>query len=144
MKRLALLCALLLAPAFALAQAPTPANGQLDRLQRADGAKVVPERFLRSWDPVTIFFDRDLGPLNGGTEDAPEKFVTLQPAAAAAWQWLGPRALPFRPAEAGKPPQHLHHKADGRTARQVPVLPVPASRRPSVQAAGSPISARSR
>jgi hypothetical protein len=54
---------------------PSPQPGAtpapLDKLQRADGAKVVPERFLRSWDPVTVFFDRDTGPAAGGPEDAP-------------------------------------------------------------------------
>src|SRR5205814_1869805 len=69
------------------AQMPMPLAGQLDRLQRADGAKVVPERFLRSWDPVTLFFDRDRGPQAGGPEDAPERFVTMKPAVPGAWQW---------------------------------------------------------
>jgi hypothetical protein len=88
MKRFVVLCALALAAGLtapAQAQAPTPLAGQLagqlDRLQRADGAKVVPERFLRSWDPVTLFFDRDRGPQTGGPEDAPERVVTM----AMAW-----------------------------------------------------------
>ena len=33
------------------AHAEGAAPVQLDKLQRADGAKIVPERFLRSWDP---------------------------------------------------------------------------------------------
>ena len=86
---LTLLCA-------AGANAEGAAPLQLDKLQRADGAKVVPERFLRSWDPVTVFFDRDAGPASGGPEDAPERFVTLKPATPGAWQWLGARALQFR------------------------------------------------
>ena len=31
-------------------------------LSRADGQRIVPDRFLRDWDPVTIFFDADSGP----------------------------------------------------------------------------------
>src|SRR4051794_30101171 len=107
MKRFLLFCALALATGFASharaqppqaltpqvqtpqAVAPTPLAGQLDLLQRADGTKVVPERFLRSWDPVTLFFDRDLGPQAGGPEDAPERFVSMNPALPGAWQWLG-------------------------------------------------------
>src|SRR3954471_24454195 len=73
MKRLALLASLALASlpvAFAVhAQAPAV----FDQLKRADGAKVVPDRFLRSWDPVTLFFDQDLGPAAGGPEDHPER-----------------------------------------------------------------------
>jgi alpha-2-macroglobulin len=141
MKRFALLCALLLALGFAQnrsahAQTPAPVSGQLDRLQRADGAKVVPERFLRSWDPVTLFFDRDLGPQTGGPEDAPERLVTMQPAVAGAWQWLGARALQFRPAEAWRPLQAVTLTAEGRSARLVPLLPVPVSSSPSDKADG--------
>ena len=139
MKRFAFLCALALATSFiarADAQAPIPASGQLDRLQRADGAKIVPERFLRSWDPVTLFFDRDLGPHNGGPEDAPERLVTMRPAVAGALQWLGPRTLQFRPADAWKPLQNVDIKAEGATARLIPLLPVPVSSSPSDHADG--------
>src|SRR3954447_24497499 len=102
MKRLALVvtlaCAWLAGGAQPHAQAPA-----LDQLQRADGIKVVPDRFLRSWDPITIFFDSDIGPTKGGPEDHPERLVTLRPEAPGAWQWLGPRALQFRPADEWKP-----------------------------------------
>ncbi len=79
--------ALLLAITPAAAQVPP----QLDKLQRADGAHVVPDRFLRSWDPVTILFDADRGPAGGGPEDAPGRLVTLAPAKPGAWTWLGSR-----------------------------------------------------
>ncbi len=52
--------ALLLALAAPAARAQVPP--QLDRLHRADGAHVVPDRFLRRWDPVTILFDAPRGP----------------------------------------------------------------------------------
>src|SRR5690242_10238778 len=41
----------LLLPALARAD-DTPAP--LDQVQRADGALVVPDHFLRRWDPVTV------------------------------------------------------------------------------------------
>ena len=85
MKRLVLWFVLAALGVF-VAPAPLRAGPQLDRLQRADGARVVPERFLRRWDPVTLFFDRDVGPANGGPEDAPERLVTMTPAQAGAWQ----------------------------------------------------------
>lgn len=64
------------------------------------GAQIVPEKFLRRWDPVTIFFDRAVGPANGGAEHAPEKYVTVTPAHPGAFTWLNARTLQFRPAEA--------------------------------------------
>ena len=59
MKRL-LFCLALIATGAgsALAQAPVPqAPVQFDELKRADGARLVPERFLQPWDPITLFFD---------------------------------------------------------------------------------------
>jgi uncharacterized protein YfaS (alpha-2-macroglobulin family) len=139
MKRFVFLCAVALAAGVtvqAQAQTPTPLAGQLDRLQRTDGAKVVPERFLRSWDPLTLFFDRDLGPQSGGPEDAPERFVTMKPAVPGAWQWLGARALQFRPADAWKPLEAVEIKAEGLNTRLTPLLPVPVSSSPADRADG--------
>jgi uncharacterized protein YfaS (alpha-2-macroglobulin family) len=63
------------------------------------GASIVPDKFLRRWDPVTIFFDHDVGPAHGGPEHAPERLVTVTPPVVGAFAWLGPRTLQFRPAE---------------------------------------------
>ena len=52
-------------PLAGLAEVPAA----LDRLQRADGVTIVPERFLRRWDPVTVFLDHDAGPAGGGGEE---------------------------------------------------------------------------
>lgn len=72
-------------------------------VSRPDGAVMVPENFLRSWDPVTFFFDEDLGPQNGAAEDHPEKVVTMSPAHPGAYKWVNARTLQFRPAEAWPP-----------------------------------------
>ena len=130
MKRalLALALALGAAAPAALAETLPP---QLDKLQRADGARIVPETFLRSWDPVTVFFTQDTGPAQGGPEDHPEKFVTLSPAVPGAWQWLGPRALQFRPAEAWKPLQRVRFESQGARVELAPLLPSPSSTSPS-------------
>jgi hypothetical protein len=108
----------------------------LDVLQRADGVKIVPEKFLRAYDPVTIFFPTDTGPAAGGPEDSPERFVTMEPATAGAWQWLGPRALQFRPADQWRPLARvrikmLSDKDAGGETELVPLLPVPVSTMPA-------------
>ena len=64
------------------------------------GAQIVPDKFLRRWDPVTIFFDRAVGPADGSPEHAPEKYITVTPAHPGAFTWLNARTLQFRPAEA--------------------------------------------
>jgi alpha-2-macroglobulin len=124
----AVLLAGLALPAAAQTQAAPPAS--VDRLQRVDGAPVVPDRFLRRWDPVTLFFNRDLGPPDGGPEDNPERVATMRPAQAGAWQWLNARTLQFRPADPWQPLQRVTIAADGRETTLVPLLPAPTSTSP--------------
>ncbi|ARM92534.1 alpha-2-macroglobulin domain-containing protein (plasmid) [Rhizobium sp. CIAT894] len=147
MKKIVFLIALALASSTLISNgqaqqsAPAPA---LDVLQRADGVKIVPERFLRAYDPVTIFFSNDTGPAAGGPEDAPERFVTIEPVAAGAWQWLGPRALQFRPADKWQPLARVkvkmlgYDKAAGGETELIPLLPVPVSTAPA--AADDPVT----
>ena len=99
----------------------------LDQLHRADGALLVPDRFLRAWDPITVFFDHDAGPAAGGPEDAPEQLLTLAPPQPGAWTWLGARTLQFRPAEAWTPLRRETVTLGARSATLVPLLPVPVS-----------------
>ena len=86
-----------LLPALVSPNAAT-ADGGADRtptVVRPAGAIMVPEKFLRRWDPITIFFEQDTGPAEGGAEDDPKKFVTLVPAHAGAATWLNARTLQF-------------------------------------------------
>src|SRR5207244_4343203 len=69
----------------------------------ATGMVVVPDHFLRRWDPVTVFFAQDVGPAKGGPEDHPERLVTLSPSHPGAFTWLDARTLQFRPAEPWPP-----------------------------------------
>ena len=107
----------------------------LDRLHRADGAQVLPDRFLRRWDPVTVLFDHDAGPARGGPEDAPDRVVTLSPAKPGAWTWLGPRTLQFRPAEPWEPLRRetvtLNGQESSRATVLVPLLTPPVADGPT-------------
>ena len=85
LSRLILLAALLLLSGPMHAADPPP----LDQARRTDDALVVPDHFLRRWDPVTVFFQADAGPTQPAPEDQPERFVTMTPAQPGAWQWLG-------------------------------------------------------
>ena len=71
--------------------------------KRPAGARVLPEKFLRRWDPITVFFDQDAGPAQGGAEDHPEKYFTLAPAHPGAATWINARTLQFKPAEPWPP-----------------------------------------
>jgi alpha-2-macroglobulin len=127
-----LLAMVLLLPRWTWADDTAP---PLDRVQRADGALVVPDHFLRPWDPVTVFFPGDRGAAQG-PEDHPERFVTLTPAQPGGWRWLGPRVLQFRPAEPWTPLQREKIAAGQRTATLVPLLPAPVQTAPEDQPEG--------
>ncbi len=97
----------------------------------ATGTVVVPDRFLRRWDPVTVFFARDVGPAKGGPEDRPERFVTANPPHPGAFTWLDARTLQFRPAEPWPPLERFTWTVDGNTARFATLMEPPTGTIPS-------------
>jgi hypothetical protein len=120
-KRTFLLSFFLLLFMPALAQVPPV----LDQLHRADGAQILPDHFLREWDPITVLFHADRGPKAGGPEDAPARFVKTDKLPPGAWTWLGPRTLQFRPSEAWTPLLRVSVTVGASSVRLVPLLPVP-------------------
>jgi uncharacterized protein YfaS (alpha-2-macroglobulin family) len=108
--RLMLFATLLLAAA-----APSAAAGERGTVRPAGaaGTVTVPDRFLRRWDPVTIFFEQDAGPADGGPEDRPGRVVTLLPDHPGAWTWLDRRTLQFRPADPWPPLTRFAVRAAG-------------------------------
>jgi len=121
-----------LLPGLGRAADPPP----LDQVRRADGVLVVPDHFLRRWDPVTVFFNADTGPAQATSEDHPERFVTVTPAQPGAWRWLGPRVLQFRPAEPWTPLRRVTFAAGSRSITLVPLLPEPVQTAPEDQPEG--------
>ncbi len=79
---------------------PAAVRAALNRPSGAGGGTVVvPDQFLRRWDPVTVFFSSEMGPSDGGPEDAPEDHARFVPDHPGAWTWLDGRTLQFEPAE---------------------------------------------
>ena len=62
------------------------------------GTRVLPESFLRGYDPVTVYFDGDQVAAKGPADDGP-KFLSIAPAWPGAFSWVDKRTLQFRPAE---------------------------------------------
>jgi uncharacterized protein YfaS (alpha-2-macroglobulin family) len=101
------------------------------------GPRVVPDRLLRRWDPVTVFFASDLGPANGGPEDRAERFVTIEPAQPGAYRWLDARTLQFRPAEPWPALSRFRvTPAGGRTGTLATLLEAPVASVPNDGAEG--------
>ncbi len=68
-------------------------------LAQPPGVSVIPEKFLRRWDPVTFFFDAESGHAQGEPEHQPSRFVSMTPAHPGVYTWLDARTLQFRPVE---------------------------------------------
>ena len=58
---------------------------------------VVPEIFLRSYDPVTVFFPEDSGPKAGGPADDPGALLQIKPDHPGEYRWLDAKTLQFLP-----------------------------------------------
>jgi uncharacterized protein YfaS (alpha-2-macroglobulin family) len=86
---------LLLAAPLARAQYVAGDDGQRPA---GSGTRVLPETFLRGFDPVTVYFDGDQVAAKGPADDGP-KFLSFAPAWPGAYTWVDKRTLQFRPAE---------------------------------------------
>jgi hypothetical protein len=95
------------------------------------GTVVVPDHFLRRWDPVTIFFALPTGPASGGPEDHPEKVVKMTPVHPGAFTWLDARTLQFKPAEPWPPLSRFRWEAGGATATLTTLMAAPVSTIPA-------------
>ena len=112
------------------------AAAPLDHPARSDGTTIIPDRFLRAWDPLTIFFTSNTGPTAGGPEDSPQHYATMLPPTPGEWRWLSPRVLQFRPAEPWQPLRRVTINVHGATTTLVPLLPVPTQTGPADDPAG--------
>ena len=115
---------------FCLLAIPAAAAEVVDNTLQPTGAVLVPDTFLRSWDPVTVFFDSDRGPGAGKPENAPQKFVRVEPQHPGAWTWLNERTLQFRPAEAWPPLSRFRWRVDGKSVNLTTLMSAPQSSQP--------------
>lgn len=60
--------------------------------------EVLPQTFLRGYDPITVYFPANVGPARGPADDGKER-LKITPAWPGAYQWLDKKTLQFRPAE---------------------------------------------
>lgn len=107
------------------------ASAAPQRPARPAGSVIVPDRFVRPWDPVTLFFDTDLGPVKGGPEDRPERVVTLDPPHPGAFTWIDARTLQFRPADPWPALTRFKWKFSGKSATLATLMTAPSSSVPA-------------
>lgn len=125
----------LLVCCFSLLVSSVPSSAQVGK---PGTTTVVPDQFLRRWDPVTVFFAAPTGPAAGGPEDAPARYVQFAPSQPGAFTWLDARTLQFRPAEPWPPLATVTIKVEGKSFRLATLMAAPTSSQPANGAEGLP------
>ena len=117
---------------------PDPVVALLQRPAASAGTTVVPDHFLRPWDPITIFWNSGRGPNKPGPEDDPSRFVRMEPAQPGAWRWLDARTLQFQPAEPWPPLGRVQLRGDGLEATLSTLVAPPVESEPAQGASDQP------
>lgn len=73
---------------------------------------ILPEKFLREYDPITIFFT-EAKPVKAGPEDHPEKYIDMNIDQPGEFRWVDDKTLQFKPASAWSPLKKYYIKAGG-------------------------------
>ena len=65
----------------------------------AGSAEILPESFLRGYDPVTILYSSEVGPEGGGPLDDPSPHLTVDPPVPGEFRFIDAKTIQFRPAD---------------------------------------------
>ncbi|MBD3306993.1 hypothetical protein GF339_11280, partial [candidate division KSB3 bacterium] len=97
---------------------------------------VVPERFLRGYDPITVFFNAPpLGPDRRGPEDQPESLAQQQvfqllPAHPGEYLWIDAQTLQFLPTIPWTPLSRFTVQVQNRQHSLITFMPEPVALTP--------------
>ena len=95
------------------------------------GVTVVPEIFLRSYDPVTIFFSQSVGPKDGGPADNPGELLQIEPEHPGEYRWLDAKTLQFLPTVRWPALRHFTITVNGVAHTLVTLMAAPKSISPT-------------
>ncbi len=108
-----------------------------DRIVRPPPAQteVLPERFLRGFDPITVTFVGDVAAGPGPADDI-SKLIDMKPAWPGAWSFVDRRTAQFRPAEAWPALQRFQVSARGSSRVLSTMMQAPSAMTPGDGATG--------
>ena len=92
---------------------------------------VVPEHFLRAYDPVTVFFPLAQGPEKGGPVDNSGSLLQIKPEQPGEYRWVDGRTLQFLPTVAWPAIERYAITVLGETREVVTLMSPPRSLQPS-------------
>ncbi len=129
MKRATLLAALLLAP-LAIAEPPPYQPADLGQKPTGGGVRMLPDQFLRGYDPVTVYFPDDQVPAKANADDGPKR-LKIVPEWPGGYSWVDRRTLQFRPAEPWPALARFQFQAQGQQKVLTTMMSAPVSMVPS-------------
>ena len=95
------------------------------------GATIVPEIFLRGYDPVTVFFPEIVGPNTAEPADDPGVLLQIAPEHPGEYRWLDSKTLQFLPTVRWPALRRFTITANGLTHTLVTLMAAPKSISPS-------------
>jgi hypothetical protein len=117
-----------------LAAAPAPAQEYrpADESQRPEGGgvRILPDQFLRGFDPVTVYFPGNEGPGKQSADDG-AKLLKVLPAWPGQWFWADRKTLQFRPAEPWPALARFSFEAGGARKILTTMMSAPSAMSPS-------------
>jgi hypothetical protein len=115
-----------------LGQAAAADYRPADRGQKpaVDDPAILPDRFLRGFDPITVYFDSDRGPGRGPADDG-DALLRIRPTWPGAWRWTDRRTLQFRPAEPWPPLARFQVRAAGERKVLTTMMAAPVAMAPA-------------
>lgn len=118
-------CLLMVFAYLTVAKDMTLAANERQLPQRPEHSIIVPDQFLRRWDPVTLFFNKNTGSAANTAEDHPQRYVSMSPDHPGAYTWLDRRTLQFRPAEPWPPLTRFNWRIGKETVSLTTLMDAP-------------------
>jgi len=75
----------------------TGSSADLERPSYLKGTIIIPEHFLRGYDPITVFFEENVGPEGGGPLDNPGDLLQITPLHPGEYRFIDTKTLQFLP-----------------------------------------------
>ena len=69
----------------------------------AGSVEILPETFLRGYDPVTILYPSEVSPEGGGPLDDPSPYLTVDPPVPGEFRFIDGKTIQFRPSDPWPP-----------------------------------------
>src|SRR5512136_1236654 len=97
---------------------------------------IVPDTYLRGYDPVSVFYDRAVGPASGGPADGPGEYLSVVPPVPGEYRWLDSRTIQFLPAVPWPALKDYSIRAKDRSVKLTTMMVPPSTLAPSAGSTG--------